>query len=279
MVPIARYFVRPEEIDSTRYPWSHNEQVEQNFRRHVDLRYRLLPYFQTLGWQAYLTGVPIIRPLFMEFPNDPVTYSVDDQVMLGEDIMLAPILKKNTRTRKVYLPQGKWFDYWSGHAYEGGQPLDIQVPVDYFPLFVRGGAILPMVVPTEFIPKGHHFDRLELHFWPPFKGKLSFRDDDGTTTAYQSGKYSELAIEMTFDEKSQEIACEITKIKACAPFGPKWLGLIFHGVSELKEINVDKRIQKNFDYDLKKQELKFSITNNQHSHRISIKGTFHDSHS
>jgi len=274
LVPIARYFVRPKDVDPTRFPWSHNEQVEQNFLRHVELRYRLLPYFHSLGWEAYLTGVPIMRPLFMEFPEDKKTYSIDDQVMLGGDILLAPVLKKNARSRKVYLPQGKWFDYWSGQAFEGGKSLDIQTSMDHLPLFIREGALLPMGKPMEFIPRGYHFDNLELHFWPPFHGKLNFRDDDGATISYQSGKYSEMSMETNLDEKSKEITVSISKIKTDAPFGPKTLDLIFHGISRPPEIRVDGRSQKIFDHSIEKQVLKFVLKITRSSHHIAIKGHF-----
>jgi len=273
MVPIARYFVRPKEIDSTRFPWSHNEQVEQNFRRHVKLRYCLLPYFHTLGWEAYLCGIPIMRPLFMEFPGDPETHSVDDQVMLGKSILLAPVLNKKAQTRKVYLPKGNWFNFWTGHSYEGGQYLLFDTRVDFLPLFVRESTLLPMLKPMEFIPKGHHFDHLDLHFWPSFNGKLIFRDDDGTTTQYQSGKYAEMEIETELIEEAQEISCNITKTKTCAPFGPSSLDLIFHAISQPESVTVDDRLLKRFDFDLEKKELKFSISVNRASHHISIKGT------
>ena len=274
MVPIARYFVRPRETDSTRFPWSHNEQVEQNFRRHVELRYRLLPYFQTLGWEAYLTGVPIIRPLFVEFPDDPETYQVDDQMMLGESAMLAPVLMKKARSRIIYFPKGLWFDYWTGRAYEGGQYLQIDTLPDFLPLFVRGGAILPMSKALDFIPRNHHFDHLELHFWPHYQGKFNFRDDDGTTTQYQSGKYSELEIETACNIKKQEIVCTFTKSKVCPPFGPKSLDLIFHNISQPEWIKVNDHIQKIYEYDRLNKELKLSIPLNLISHQVLIKGTF-----
>jgi len=68
--PVARYFVRPEKIDKTRFPWSHNAQVEFNFRRYAELRMRLLPYYNTLAHESHLTGIPIMRPLMLEFPED-----------------------------------------------------------------------------------------------------------------------------------------------------------------------------------------------------------------
>ncbi len=104
MVPIARYFVRPEKTDDTRFPWSHSLEVENNFRKYISLRYRLLPYYVNLAWQSWLFGWPIMRPMVFEYPKDTIMNAIKDQIFLGDQLLLAPVLKK-VRFLEKYISQ------------------------------------------------------------------------------------------------------------------------------------------------------------------------------
>jgi alpha-glucosidase (family GH31 glycosyl hydrolase) len=192
--PIARYFIRPSEIDSTRFPWSHGAEVESNFRKYTNLRYQLLPYWQVLAWQAYQTGIPPVRPLFVNHPDDPICWEIDDAYMMGDCLLIAPVMKKGALQRDVYLPEGTWYDFWTDSTNIGNRWHTIQAPLDHLPIFVRGGTCLPMGPNRQYIGSNHRFDKLSLHFYPPFPVSFSFRDDDGTTRAYQRGCYSEFTV-------------------------------------------------------------------------------------
>ncbi len=186
--PIARYFWRPSSIDPTRFPWSHGPEAEANFRRLAELRYRLLPYYCSLAWEAHLTGVPLLRPMMLEFPDDARFNATQDQLMIGDSLLLAPVLHAGARERSVVLPDGVWHDYWSTRTWTGGARVTVPAPLDRVPLFVRGGAILPMVPPAACIADTVGFDEVELHLWPPFGGSYLLREDDGLTRAYQRGE-------------------------------------------------------------------------------------------
>lgn len=188
--PVARYFIRPEKIDATRFPWSHNAQVEFNFRKYAELRMRLLPYYNALAHESHLTGIPIMRPLMLEFPEDARLRRVDDQIMLGEHLMICPIVEQDAKSRKITLPKGDWHDFWSERSWQGHVSIEYPAPLDRLPLLVRGGAILPMGPVLQNIPDGHVFDHLEFHVWPPYPAEGLFFDDDGHSTAYQHGGFS-----------------------------------------------------------------------------------------
>jgi len=207
MSPIARYFIRPPQTDDTRFPWSHNERVEDNFRRHVDLRYRLLPYYYQLGWEAYLTGIPLIRPLFMEFPEDQRTHHLDDQVLLGGLMMLAPVLHPDTSHRNIYFPNGTWYDYWSDKAYAGGNDYEMPVSLEHLPIFIHENAIIPMGPSQQYIPDDHRFNRLEFHFWPGFNQEIDFYEDDGLTREYQTGAFS--LTNVSISNNGQQITIQV----------------------------------------------------------------------
>jgi alpha-glucosidase (family GH31 glycosyl hydrolase) len=188
--PIARYFWRPPEVDNTRFPWSHGFDVEANFRTYANLRYRLLPYYYRLAWESYRSGLPIIRPLLLEFPADPRFADMSDQVMLGDSLLLAPVVAGGATQRRIALPEGTWHDFWSTTSYAGGGEIEYAAPLDRLPLLVRGGTILPMGPELPNIPDDHRFDHLFLHIWPPYPAQGLLYDDDGRTRAYQRGEYS-----------------------------------------------------------------------------------------
>ncbi len=190
LVPIARYFWRPPEFDDTRFPWSHGPQVEANFRALTELRYRLLPFYNSLAWQAYLTGLPPLRPLLLEYPDDPRLADVYDQVLLGDTLLLAPVVEAGASERRLVLPAGTWHDFWSTQTLEGGGTVSVPAPLDRLPLLVRGGRILPLGPVLQHIPDDHVFDDLELHCWPPYPAETVLPDEDGRTRAYQRGEYS-----------------------------------------------------------------------------------------
>ena len=98
-------------------PWVFGDRTEKICREYINLRYQLLPYFYTLFWSAATTGAPILRPLLYHFPNDPKTYNLYDQVLLGASLMAAPIYRPGVEHRAVYLPEGTWYDWWTGESY------------------------------------------------------------------------------------------------------------------------------------------------------------------
>jgi alpha-glucosidase (family GH31 glycosyl hydrolase) len=190
LAPIARYFWRPPAADDTRFPWSHSEAVEANFRAYAELRYRLLPYYYALAWAAYQTGLPTVRPLMLEFQADPRLGDIDDQTLLGDRLMMAPVTEPGATTRRIILPEGTWHDFWSTESHLGGGEIEYAAPLDRLPLLVRGGTILPTGPILQSIADGHRFDQLELHLWPPYPAEGVLFDDDGETRAYEQGAYS-----------------------------------------------------------------------------------------
>jgi len=203
--PIARYFWRPPAIDPTRFPWSHGPAAEDNFRRLTELRYRLLPYYGQLAWEAYLSGVPMLRPMMLEYPDDERFALIDDQVMIGDRLLLAPVLESGARSKSVILPSGIWHDFWTGQSWAGGVAATVPAPLDRVPLLVRGGAIVPMLPPSASTSVSPGFGGLELHLWPPFGGSYSVREDDGLTRAYQRGEAVSTRIDVEQHEQQVDV--------------------------------------------------------------------------
>lgn len=203
--PIARYFWRPAQVDATRFPWSHGPEVEANFRKYLELRYRLLPYFSALAWEAYQTGLPLLRPLALEFPGDKQAGQIDDQVMLGPGLMFCPVTEAGTTSRPIYLPEGVWHDFWSTRRWQGRGWIDYPAPLDCLPILARGGSLIPLGPPLQHIPDDHTFDRLQLHVWPPYPAQGLLYDDDGRSLAYQDGQFTRTGLRAEADERHVRI--------------------------------------------------------------------------
>jgi alpha-D-xyloside xylohydrolase len=257
--PIARYFWRPEKIDKTRKPWSHNQQVFLSFKKHIELRYRLLPYYHQLGWEAWQTGIPHLRPMMLEFPSDERFKDVYDQVMLGSALMLCPVTRAGDRLRQVIFPAGEWYNFWTDEKIVGGRTATVFAPVDRLPLFVRGGSILPMGPAMQFIPDDHRFDQLELHFYPPFDASLTFREDRSTSRDYAAGFFAETMIRIKPIHRS-------IRIDMSKPSG-KWtllppnrlLSFVLHDLPDISQIWMDKASLPGWAYDASKRILTISF--------------------
>jgi len=254
--PLARYFWRPAALDDTRLPWSHGAQAEENFRHLADLRYRLMPYLYGLAWEASQTGVPMVRPMMLEFPAEASLREVDDQYMLGGVLLAAPVLEPGARSRRVFFPPGEWHDFWSGATHRGPGDILCQAPLDRLPLFVRGGAVLPMGPALASIPDGHVFDELSLHAWPPFAGETSVYDDDGRTRAYERGEFSRTLIECSQEGNRLQLRVHPT----CGEFAgrPAWIKMeaVLHRAPAPREARIDGVLTREWEFDAVSGELR-----------------------
>jgi alpha-glucosidase len=193
-------------------PWRFGKYYEDIIRKYLKLRYELIPFLYTTLETAHRTGVPLFRPLLLNYQDDSSTYNLDDQFMVGDDLLVAPILRPGITERLVYLPRGTWYDYWTNKKYSGGTMIRVDAPLDTVPLFVRGGAIIPKGPSMNFVgekPGAPYF-----LIYPDAQGKaqVSLYEDDGVSPAYRRGLYRRTGIEAL--ETSKEI-----NIKVNAPEG------------------------------------------------------------
>ncbi len=125
--------------------WSFGERAYQIIGELLFLRERLKPYIAEEAKKAHEEGAPLMRPLFLDFPEDPRVYEIEDQYLFGTDLLVAPVVYEGERKRKVYLPQGvDWTDAWSEKVYLGGQWIEVEAPLERVPVFLRGGRRLPL---------------------------------------------------------------------------------------------------------------------------------------
>ncbi len=182
-------------------PWRYGEEVESNMRKMLQLRYRLLPYIYSEAWQVTDEGSTIMRPLVMDFREDPDAIIKPYQYMFGKSILVAPVIEAGIDKMEVYLPDAPgWFDFWTGEVYDGKQKLLADVTLDRLPLFVKAGSILAM---GDFIQ--HSGEKpsnvLELRIYEGADGSFILYEDEGDGYAYEEGSYS--TIKFSWDNASR----------------------------------------------------------------------------
>ena len=176
-------------------PWRFGQFYEDIIRKYLKLRYRLLPYLYTALEEAHRTGVPVFRPLLLNYQDDANTYNIDDEFMIGSDILVAPITRPDVTGRLVYLPRGVWYDYWTGNNREGGKTYWVEAPLSTVPMFVRGGAIIPHGPEMKFTGE-KPVSPLYFGIYPDEKGSASttLYEDDGLTPEYTRGVFRRTTI-------------------------------------------------------------------------------------
>lgn len=197
-------------------PWSFGGEYEEINRKYISLRYKLLTFFYTKFFNSHQTGLPIIRPLFMEFPGDEESYTVSDQFMVGGSLLVAPVLERNKDKKFLYLPyengeEISWLNWWTGERLKSGYHT-VEAPLEIMPIFLREGRGVPftdIVQHTEEQPN-------KIRLWCNMGkfGKKSVRipiyHDDGKTESFREGKYfyGNFVIDDEGDEKEVRLEVE-----------------------------------------------------------------------
>ncbi len=156
-----------------REPWQYGQEAEKIVGDYCRLRYRLMPYLLSAARESSRTGVPIMRHMALEFPDEPNVHTLDDQYMLGRDLLVAPVMVAGARSRNVYLPAGRWVDFHRpANVYEGPGFVELPAPLARMPLLVRQGAVIPQLTGNPQHLKAGPAKRLVVDVYPG-KGRES----------------------------------------------------------------------------------------------------------
>ena len=175
-------------------------------RTYLDLRYRLMPYLYSVAWDVTSNGQTFMRPLVMDFPNDPQALNIGDQYLFGPAIMVTPVTTAGATNRSVYLPAGSspWYNFWTGGTSPAGQRVDTAVGVETLPLFVRPGAIIPMGPFLQYSSE-KPADPIELRIYRGADGKFTLYEDEGDNYNYEKGTYATIPISWNDAKHTLEI--------------------------------------------------------------------------
>jgi alpha-D-xyloside xylohydrolase len=158
------------------------------------LRYRLLPYIYSLAGQVTQDNYTPMRGLAFDFRTDANVYAIRDQYMFGPAFLVNPVTTAGARTRRVYLPPGGWFDFWTGLRLTGGQTVDAAAPLEQMPLFVRAGSIVPMGPLIEYATE-RPADTIELRVYPGADGQFKLYEDGNDGYQYERGQFAVIPLE------------------------------------------------------------------------------------
>lgn len=187
--------------------WALGPKPEAILAKYDRLRYALIPYIYSLAKTTYDTGAPFMRPLWMDFAQDPNVANLGTEYMFGPAFLVAPVTEQGQTVKDVYLPQGTdWYDFWTGKKFAGGQWIKASAPIDQIPVFVKAGSIVPFGSDVQSTTEKQIIAKIKVY---PAAAPSSFTlyEDDGHSYAYQKNKGTSLTT-LSFDPKSGKLSAK-----------------------------------------------------------------------
>ena len=215
------------------YPWSFGGAVQELLRKSIELRYRLIPAIYTAFVESSETGLPIQRPLALDYQDDATAREVEDQYLLGENVLVAPVLIAGATARQVYLPNGSWRNWFTGERFVGPQFIIAATPMEHIPVYIREGAVIPMWPEAPPSTMDYFPDSIELHVFTPGDDGVfvsHLQEDDGITFAYRDGAVyrSRISLSRSGDDLALDV---LTTGNGFPQFARTGFVIVFHGQS------------------------------------------------
>ena len=236
-------------VHGTRNPdenelWSYGPDAQSTLVNFDRLRYRMLPYIYSLAWKTTSEAYTPMRPLVMDFRNDSRAQNIGDQFMYGPAFLVNPVTDPSATTRQLYLPEAKWYDFWTGSAINGGRVVNAIAPLDRLPLYVRAGSILPLGPDQEWATQ-KVADPIELRIYQGANGDFTLYEDENDTYDYEKGSYA--TIPLHWDDASHTLTIGDRKGKFPGMIENRAFHIVFvrdnHGVGINAADQVDKVVQ------------------------------------
>ncbi len=231
LTPFCRNHSATGSIDQ--YAWSFGADVEDLVREAIRLRYRLMPYLYSAFVEATESGAPVQRPLVFDHQDDPAAAAVEDEFLLGRDLLVAPVTGPGVVERDVTLPAGEWVDWHTGARVAGGRTIACAAPLDRIPLFVRAGAVIPQWPEAPPSTGGYHPRVLELHVFVPSGDAVvttRVQEDDGLTLAALEGRRRRTALHLQRSGGRVRLQAEVEG-QGYPQFAREAFDVVLHGVS------------------------------------------------
>jgi alpha-glucosidase/alpha-D-xyloside xylohydrolase len=183
-----------------------NAEVEPICRKYLELRYRLMPYLYSAVRETHETGLPIMRALWLHYPDDATAVARGDEYLWGRDILVAPVVEKGATSRKLYLPRGAWYDFWTEEKVEGGREVSKTVDLATMPLYARAGSIIPLWPVKQYIAEKVD-GPLTLVIYPGADATFTLYEDDGHTFDYRRGGW--MGVRMAWNDRARRLSLRL----------------------------------------------------------------------
>lgn len=207
--PVMRLHSSNSEFNA-KEPWRYRKDIADMMKGFLQLRHRMVPYLYTMNYRAYEEGLPLVLPMYYDYPEEWEAYEVPNQYFFGNQLLCAPITapqidRLNVGKVRAWLPKGTWYDVFTGMKYRGGRMMNMYRGLSSFPVLAKAGAIIPMTEEVDSIQKNP--EKMCLHVYPGADGSFVLYEDDSETEDYKKGKF--VKTPMTFSWDSRENAAEL----------------------------------------------------------------------
>ncbi|WP_206733577.1 TIM-barrel domain-containing protein [Flavobacterium sp. YO12] len=220
-------------------PWKFGTEAENISRKSIEMKYRLFPYLYTYAREAHDTGLPIMRALLLEYPNDKETFKLNGQFLVGKELLVAPVVEQGAVTKEVYLPEGEWIDFNNGKTkYKGEQWITVDAPLNTIPVFVKKGSIIPQMPVMQYIDEKKVYP-VTFEIFPANINKETsfvFYEDDGESRDYERDVFCKTKISSKATNEDIKITIGERESKGYSPAGPRNFILKIHTSSKPKDI-------------------------------------------
>lgn len=241
-------------------PWSFGKEFEEIIIKYIKLRYKLLPHIYNQFYMASKKGLPVLRPLVMEFPDDETTYNISDQFMFGDSIMVAPVYEPDRKERLVYLPGGEWFDLWTDNKYSGYTHIIADAPLSKVPVYIKAGSILPLVDSMNYVGEKRN-EKLNLNVYlgdEVEEGSYIFYEDDGLTFDYKDGRFN--LTEFSYKKNRGQFIFKAKELNKGYSSEYKNIELKLKNlIYKPEQVMVEGEKRSDFDYSIDRRELIINI--------------------
>lgn len=175
-------------------PWAFNQETLDIYRKYLKLRYHLISYLYDRFYHESKTGLPVMRPLVLNYPDDKHVQNMNDEYMIGNDLLVAPIVMEGQTERQVYLPKGNWLDFWTGSEYAGEKTILVKAGIADLPLFIKKNTILPWDESASHVDLNKH-NLMTFRLFGDHSSYIHYQDD-GCSFNYEDGKFNLYEVKM-----------------------------------------------------------------------------------
>jgi len=240
-------------------PWVHGTEYETIRKRYIELRYRLLPYTYTAMEESFRAGIPLMRPIFLEYPQAAEFYGDERNFLFGDDFLVEPVVTEMLDAEEIKFPPGTWYDFWTSTRFTNKDKITLRPKLDELPLYVRSGAIIPLqpvIQATNITPSGP----LELRVYPGENCRGSLYQDDGHTYDYEKGEFLRVAYACKVSSNGVSVSSRIEK-NGHTPWWNTTEVKVYGVASSPKEVRVEDQTVTGWHYDDDAHAVSFTVPN------------------
>jgi alpha-glucosidase len=258
--PIDRDHAEKNSLDHE--PWVNGPEHEAIRRKYIELRYKLLPYIYTLTEETTRTGIPLMRPIFLEYPQSPEFFNDDHDFLFGPDLFVSPVVTEKLDAQGIALPPGEWYDFWSSEKHTGKDKIDLHPRLDEVPLYIRAGAIVPMQPLVQYTgekPDGP----LQLRVFLPSSTagdncRGALYQDDGHTYAFQKGEFLRVNYSCEVSTSFVRVVSTVEK-SAYLPWWKSAEVTLVGAMSLPKEVRIGDQVIHEWRYDSQTRSVTLTV--------------------